>query len=203
MAADLKDWAIRKCHGRLAAVIMLWGLLAGTAGLHALLPTTSAEHDPPKGRETIGGPFALVDARHLVTDRIVRGRYLLVYFGYTGSPKICPTTLNAIARAVTLLGPRAADVQPVYITIGPQRDAPAGLGHLVDGFSAPLVGLTGSPAARQAVENAYHVVVRFGRGGMDRKAVLYLMAPNGEFLTPLPADGSAAIIAADLNHYLG
>jgi protein SCO1/2 len=190
-------------RGRLMAIAGLCLLLVVAAGLHALWQTRAA----PALRTsagTIGGAFRLVDGQgHIVTNRDFPGRYLLVYFGYTGCPDVCPTTLSAVAQAIGLLGPRAADVQPVFITVDPRHDTPAVMGKFAAAVSPRLIGLTGSPAALRAVEAAYHVIVRQRPDSIDHSAVLYLMAPNGAFLAPLPADSSAATIAADLNHYLG
>jgi cytochrome oxidase Cu insertion factor (SCO1/SenC/PrrC family) len=182
----------------LAALALLLLLSAGLyAGLGAI---RTREH----AAQTIGGPFRLVDSRNrIVTDRDFAGHYLLVYFGYTECPDICPTTLGAVARAMALLGPKAARVQPLFITVDPTHDTPSVIGPFVAAFSPRLIGLTGSEAALQSAERAYHVIVRLGPGGIDHSAVLYLMAPDGTFLAPLPANSSAATIAADLTHYLG
>jgi protein SCO1/2 len=203
MTHDVTRGIAARRHGRIAPLAGLGTLLLAAAGLHALLQRPAALAPRPE-TETIGGPFRLVDGHsRIVTDRDFPGRYLLVYFGYTGCPDVCPTTLSAVSRAITLLGKRGAEVQPIFITIDPGRDTPAVLGSFVAAFSPRLIGLTGSPAALRAVEHAYHVIVRFGPDGIDHSAVLYLMAPNGAFLAPLPANSNAATIAADLNHDLG
>ncbi|HJS84873.1 MAG TPA: SCO family protein, partial [Acetobacteraceae bacterium] len=75
---------------------------------------------------SIGGPFALENGNgQTVTDRDFRGKYMLVYFGYTYCPDVCPTTLTEVAGALDKLGPKAARVQPIFITVDPQRDTPA------------------------------------------------------------------------------
>jgi protein SCO1/2 len=187
-------------HGWMTAIIAVVLLLCASAGVFALIRSDAGEQT---AEATIGGPFRLLDAQNrIVTDRTFRGRYLLVYFGYTGCPDICPTTLVAVAQALRLLGPRAAAVQPVFITVDPEHDTPSVMGRYVASFTSRLIGLTGTPAELQAVERAYHVTVEVTATGIDHSAVLYLMAPNGHFLAPLPAAGSAAIIANDLTHDL-
>src|ERR1700749_3850268 len=74
----------------------------------------------------VGGPFTLQDGSgKRVTDRDFRGKYMLVYFGYTFCPDVCPTTLNAVADAMDKLGPAASRIQPLFITVDPKRDTPA------------------------------------------------------------------------------
>jgi hypothetical protein len=78
------------------------------------------------GQPSIGGPFTLADAAgNTVTDRTFRGKYMLIYFGYTFCPDVCPTTLNALSGALEKLGPSADHVQPLFITVDPKRDTPS------------------------------------------------------------------------------
>ena len=175
-------------------------LLCASAGIFALLRSGS---EVQTAQDTIGGAFRLIDAQnHTVTDRDFRGRYLLVYFGYIGCPDICPTTLASVVQALHLLGKRAAAVQPVFITVDPTHDTPSMMRRYVAHFSPRLIGLTGTTAALAAAERAYHVTVDMTPTGIDHTAVLYLMAPDGRFLAPLPADSTPAAIATDLDHDL-
>jgi protein SCO1 len=152
----------------------------------------------------IGGPFRLVaDTGEIVTERNFRGKYLLIYFGYTACPDVCPTTLNEIAHALALLGPRAARLQALFITVDPRHDTPLLVAKYVTRFSPELIGLTGSPAEIAAVEKEYRVSVdvvpdRGHAGGytIDHTAVLYVMGPDGQFITALRADQSGADMAA-------
>src|SRR5580692_11634030 len=85
---------------------------------------------------SIGGPFTLEDGSGKpVTDRDFRGKYMLVYFGYTFCPDVCPTTLNAVADAMDKLGPAAARIQPLFITVDPKRDTPAVVKQYVAAFT--------------------------------------------------------------------
>lgn len=153
----------------------------------------------------IGGAFSLVDKDgRSVTDRDLRGRYALLYFGYTFCPDVCPTTLNAVAAAVDLLGPQAK-LTPVFVTVDPRRDTPKVVGDYVAAFSPRLLGLTGTPEQVAAVTAAYRVYAAPHRTGpgpndytMDHTSLLYLMAPDGHFVAPIRADQTPAAMAADL-----
>jgi protein SCO1/2 len=186
--------------GGLTAIIAVIVLLCASAGLFAFIRSETMEQ---AAQATVGGPFQLIDAQNrVVTDRDFRGRYLLVYFGYIGCPDICPTTLASVTQALVLLGPRAAAVQPIFITVDPTHDTPDMMRTYVANFSPHLIGLTGTPAELQAAERAYHVTVEVTATGINHSAVLYLMAPDGHFLAPLPADGSPRVIATELTHDL-
>jgi protein SCO1/2 len=154
----------------------------------------------------VGGPFALTDQDgRPVTDRDFRGRYLLVTFGYTHCRDVCPTNLNAITGALQRLGAAARFVQPLFITLDPQRDTPAVLKHYIASFAPSLRGLTGSAEALAKVAREYRVTSVAQPGAdaaIDHSAVIYLMAPDGHYLAPLPSDGSGDELAARLAHYL-
>jgi protein SCO1/2 len=115
-----------------------------------------------------GGPFALVDHDGRPRrDTDFRGRHLLVYFGYTSCPDLCPLGLDTIAQALDLLGPRADAVQPVFVTVDPARDTPEVLREYVASFDARLLGLTGSEADIRSVTKAYRVHRRLVRTAPD------------------------------------
>jgi protein SCO1/2 len=159
----------------------------------------------------IGGPFTLEDgAGKPVTDRDFRGRYMLVYFGYTFCPDVCPTTLEAVAEAMDKLGPDAAKVRPVFITVDPKRDTPAVVKKYVAAFGSGITGLTGTPDEIASVAKAYRVYYAEHRTGpgpndysMDHSSVLYLMDPQGGFIAPVRADQSGDEIAANLKKLIG
>jgi protein SCO1 len=154
----------------------------------------------------VGGPFSLQDGDgRQISDLDFRGRYMLVYFGYTFCPDVCPTTLNDLADAMDKLGGKADRVQPVFITVDPKRDRPDVLKRYVAAFGPRLVGLTGSPAAIADVAKEYRVYYAEHRTGpgpddytMDHSSILYLMGPNGRFVAPIRADESGTQMAADL-----
>jgi protein SCO1/2 len=155
---------------------------------------------------TVGGPFSLIDGDGKpVTDQTWHGKYMLVYFGYTYCPDVCPTTLTNVAAAMDKLGPKADQIQPLFITVDPERDTPAVVKQFAAAFSPRLIGLTGSPeqiataAKEYRVYYAKHVT---GPGpndySMDHSSVLYLMGRDGKFIAPLRADQDGPEIAAQL-----
>jgi protein SCO1/2 len=159
------------------------------------------------GRSLLGGPFTLVDGNgKTVTDRDFRGKYMLVYFGYTFCPDVCPTTLNAVADAMDKLGPKADRVQPVFITVDPKRDTPEVVKQYAAAFGPRIRGLTGTPEQIERVAKEYRVYYREHRTGdgpndytMDHSSILYLMGPDGGFIAPVRADQSGDEMAATLS----
>jgi protein SCO1/2 len=143
------------------------------------------------GTPDVGGPFRLVDQTGATrTDKDFRGHYLLVYFGYSFCPDVCPTTLAVMAQALDKLGDKR--VVPVFITIDPERDTPRVLADYMKAFGPDFVGLTGSAAAIKDVEKKYRVYAvkkaidpnNPKRGyGMDHSSVLYLMGPDGKMIS--------------------
>jgi len=139
----------------------------------------------PQGT-ALGGPFRLVDqSGRTVTEQDFAGRWMLVYFGYTFCPDVCPTELGVMADALDVLGPEAERVTPVFITIDPERDTPEVLADYVSRFHPRMVGLTGSP--EQVAEAARHYRVYFARARssdhadylMDHSSFVYLVGPDG------------------------
>jgi len=159
----------------------------------------------------IGGPFTLEDGNGKpVTDKDFRGKYMLVYFGYTFCPDVCPTTLNAVADAMDKLGPAASRIQPLFITVDPKRDTPAVVKQYAAASGPNIRGLTGTPEeiAKAAKEyRVYYAEHRTGPGpddySMDHSSVLYLMSPDGAFVAPVRADQSGDEIAANLKKLMG
>ncbi len=156
---------------------------------------------------TVGGPFTLVDGDgKTVTDKTWRGKFALVYFGYTFCPDVCPTTLTAVADALERLGPRAERIQTLFITVDPKRDTPAVVKQYAAAFGPRVTGLTGSAEQIAAVARAYRVYYAEHRAKdaaqddytMDHSSVLYLMGPDGQFIAPIRADQTGAEIAAAL-----
>jgi cytochrome oxidase Cu insertion factor (SCO1/SenC/PrrC family) len=158
----------------------------------------------------VGGPFALEDGNgRQVSDRDFRGKYMLVYFGYTYCPDVCPTTLSDVADALDRLGAKADRLQPIFITVDPKRDTTAVMKQYTASFSPRLIGLTGSQEQIADVAREYRVYYAEHRTGpgpndyaMDHSSVLYLMGPDGKFVAPIQADEDGAQIAADLNRLM-
>jgi cytochrome oxidase Cu insertion factor (SCO1/SenC/PrrC family) len=150
------------------------------------------------GRGHVGGPFALVDhAGTKRTDADFRGKLLIVYFGYTTCPDICPTELMQIGLAVDRLGAAGADVQPLFISVDPARDTPDVLAPYVAQFHPRLIGLTGTPDRIRAVADsykAYYAKYTPPDGAVyliDHTGFIYLMGRSGEYLGFFPPGTSA------------
>ena len=156
----------------------------------------------------IGGPFKLTDQNgRTVTERDLKGRPFLVFFGFTRCPDICPTTLFEVSEIMRALGKDADRVGALFITVDPERDTPAALKDYLSSFDPHLSGLTGEPAAVAAVAKAYRVYfkkVPLDQGGytMDHTAIVYLMDKDGRFVSPFNLKRTTEAAAADLRRYL-
>jgi cytochrome oxidase Cu insertion factor (SCO1/SenC/PrrC family) len=159
-------------------------------------------------REPIGGPFALVDQNGVRrTDADFRGQFMLVYFGFTYCPDICPTDLQQMGLAVDQLGPAGDAVQPIFITVDPERDTPEHLKDYVAMFHRRFVGLTGDAGAvKEAARayRAYYAKVELGKSDytVDHSAFIYLIGRNGEYLGFFPPGTSADLLAGTLRPFV-
>lgn len=150
-------------------------------------------------REPVGGPFQLIDQTGKPrSDRDFRGRLMLVYFGFTYCPDVCPTDLMAIGQALEQLGSDADAVQPIFITLDPERDTAERLAEYVPLFHPRLLGLTGSLDAIGTAADAYKVYfakVAIGKGAgdytVDHTSFIYLMDRDGKYLGFFPPGTSA------------
>jgi len=146
-------------------------------------------HAIVSGTAEVGGPFALVDQNGKPRrESDFRGLYRLVYFGYTNCPDVCPTTLAAIAQAFGKIGARKTKLVPLFISIDPERDSPKVLKAYLSAFGPEFVGLTGSTSAVNSVAREYRVYfarhpLASGGYAVDHSSLLYLMAPDGSFVT--------------------
>ena len=135
----------------------LIGALAGAAILLFTAPH-GGQAVQSSGTALVGGPFSLVGTDgKTVTDADFRGRYMLIFFGFTHCPDICPAELQVIAQALDKLGDKGKKVVPVFVTLDPERDTPQVMGEYVKSFGPNFVGLTGSPEAIAAAAKSYRV----------------------------------------------
>jgi protein SCO1 len=152
---------------------------------------------------TVGGPFTLTASDGAtVTDQTYRGKWLIVYFGYSFCPDSCPTALGEIADALAKLGTDAVRVQAIFITIDPARDTPAALGKYLHSFDSRIVGLTGTPQQIAAVAKEYGVYYVPRKRGADDKyyvvdhsSYIYVMSPQGKFVRGFDTDATGEHIA--------
>ena len=156
----------------------------------------------------IGGPFRLTDQNgKTVTDVDLKGKWSLIYFGYTHCPDACPTALNDIAIALDELGPQRAAVRPVFITVDPERDTADALKAYVTSFDAPILALTGTPEQVAQAAKAYRVYYAKhpeagGDYSMDHSSVIYVMDPQGRFTASFTHESTPEQIAERLKKLL-
>jgi protein SCO1/2 len=189
-------------------------ILAGVLVLAAGVLVGLALRDNPKGAvgtllaSAIGGPFQLVDHNGKpFGDADLKGKWHLVFFGYTHCPDTCPTTLNELALALDRLGKAKGAVGIVLISVDPERDTPEVLKSYVASFDAPITALTGTPDAVAQAAKAYRVYYakrpRADAGyDMDHSAVIYVIDPEGRFTATFTPDTPADAIATRLRKLL-
>jgi protein SCO1/2 len=203
------------------ASVRTWRLIAALFAFAVSGDAAFAEDTPPDqaaaaqmmedlmyGRGTVGGPFTLTDSSgHQRSDSDFRGKLMIVYFGYTFCPDVCPADLMAITQALDALGPAADGVQPVFITVDPERDSKV-LAEYVRAFHKSLIGLTGSPEEIRKVANAYKAFyakvpgTRDGDYAIDHTGVIYLMGRSGEYLGFMPPQTAPEKLTEILRKYL-
>lgn len=190
-----------------AASVLAVAASAGIAWWQVRSATTTVESGT-KTAVAIGGPFTLTDNRgKTVTEADFRGKYMLIYFGYTYCPDVCPTELGVMAQALDQLGAKADKVQPVFITIDPDRDNVAHMNDYVALFHPRMVGLTGTPDQVRNAARAYRVYyakapqkdAKPDEYLMDHSSFIYLMGPDGGFVGVYPGGTGADKIAQDLS----
>ena len=177
---------------RLTALLMTSAMLSAPARAEPQRSAAELMDTVMWNREPIGGPFALVDHDGRPrTDADFRGKLLLVYFGFTYCPDVCPTDLQAIGLALDCLGAAGESVQPLFITLDPERDTPQHLADYVPLFHPRVLGLSGDEAAIRGAARAYKVfhakVPTEGAGyTIDHSGFIYLMDRAGRYLGFFP-----------------
>ena len=222
MSARLsRDMWLRGGAGR-PIPLCLTALLAWVAAATLLLGggmTVAADAGEPSaeelvqallsGKAPVGGPFDLVDhTGQRRTDADFRGKLVLIYFGFTRCPDACPTELLAISLALDKLGRATDAVQPLFITVDPERDTPAVLADYVASFHPRLVGLTGEPAAIKTLAHAYKTFFARSAGGsagnysIDHTGFIYVVGPDGRYRGFLPPQLAPEQIADAIRPHL-
>lgn len=197
-----------------SAIFIVAGLLLGVAAadvlLTRLLTAPQSGSGTMSGKVAIGGPLTLKDTGgRRVTEKDFAGKPMLVYFGYTNCPDICPAGLQIISQALDKLGPKAERLSVLFITLDPERDTEKVLGDFVKSFHPRIIGLTGSPEETDAAAKAYRVyhkkVEDEGSSGgysVDHTGFMYLMAGNGEYLQHFPHNVTVDNLADGLSKHL-
>ncbi len=187
-------------------LVVLAAFLAGAFALTgAVMMLAPAEKTRPS---TVGGPFELVNQDgKTVTDADFRGKPLLVFFGFTHCPDICPTTLFEVSEVLNRLGKDAEKVNAIFVTVDPERDTPEKLKLYLSSFHPRISALSGSEAQVEAVKKAYFVYAKRvplegGSYTMDHTSVVYLMDKEGRFVAPFNLKRDADAAAGDLRRRL-
>lgn len=187
--------------------------LLGAVSLAAQAPSEGESRGPERSaaelmdavmwnREPIGGPFALTDQNgRRRTDLDFRGKLMIVYFGFTYCPDVCPTDLQEIGLALDRLGSPGEMVQPIFITLDPTRDTKEHLKDYMSLFHQRFLGLTGDAAAVEAAAHAYRVYFRKVERDhksdytIDHSAFIYLIGTDGKYLGFFPPGTPATRLA--------
>lgn len=188
-----------------AGIVLLAALALGLFALTRPWPGTGSS-----GVALVGGPFTMVNQEGApVSEQTFRGKPMLVFFGYTYCPDVCPTELQVMAQALDTLGPRAVDVVPVFVSIDPGRDTPSVLKAYVANFGPRFVGLTGSAEQVAAMAKAFRVFYARQDGTspdtylMDHTSITYLMGADGKFLKHFAYTTDAKAMADGIAQALG
>jgi protein SCO1/2 len=198
-------------QARIAALAALGIAVLALAAGYALWHRNggAASGSQSAGLATIGGPFSLTDQNgRTVTDQDFRGKFMLVYFGYTFCPDACPTALLQMGQALDRLGADGDQVQPVFVTIDPERDTVEQLKTYAGNFHPRLEALTGTPQQIAQAAKAYRVYyARAADSGstdylMDHTSIIYLIGRDGRYLTHFTHQSTTDQIVAGIRKYL-
>jgi protein SCO1/2 len=197
-------WAA--CGVVIVVILGLVGYKLATTDLPANT-TTSRSATTTITTTPVGGPFTLVDETGaVVTEQSYGDKYRLVFFGFTHCPAICPAELLKIADVLTLLGPKANQIVPLFVTIDPKRDTPAIMRAYTDQFDPRIIGLTGSADQIAAAVKSFKVyaarVETESDYTMDHSTLMYLTGPDHIMQKAYKMDDTAEMIAADLKQRL-
>lgn len=186
------------------ACVLILGLIAAGLLWYATENIPRPGQVISEGQAQIGGPYHLKDQNgKQVSDGDFRGRYQLIYFGYSYCPDVCPTTLATITQALSQLGTGQSLIVPIFITVDPARDTPAVLKSYLAAFSPRFVGLTGNQSQILAAEKEFHIYAQKrslsnGSYAMDHSNVIYLLGPEGRLVTYYSGSVSSQKLAEDL-----
>jgi protein SCO1 len=163
----------------------------------------AAQVQTPAAGESVHFALTAADGTS-ITEQSYRGKWLVVYFGYTLCPDVCPTTMLEIAGALEALGPRAGAVQGIFVTVDPDRDTPEVLGDYLKSFDPRLIGLTGTRAQISAAAKSFGVFYERqdrddGTYSYDHSAFIYMVDAEGRFMRVVAGDNSGKQIADTLS----
>ncbi len=200
-------------HRALFRPLFAASLLFVTACGQGAAPAPEPAQQGTLAGSTVGGPFSLIDQDgRRVRDTDFNGKYRLIYFGFANCPDVCPVDLQVLGAGMRRFegedAARAAKVQPIFITVDPERDTPEMMKRYVANFHPRLIGLTGSQQEIDAAKEEYGVYAMKGEtspgGGynVDHSRVVLLFGPNGEPITIVPHDQGPEAFAAELSRWV-
>lgn len=183
-------------------LMVVWAALA--------LGFVIAAGHPPSADAKTGGRFILLDTNNkVVTDSDFHGKFLLMFFGYTFCPDICPTSMQDVAEVLDQLGKDIADVKAVFISVDPERDTPAVIDEYIKNFDERIIGLTGSKASLDSITRKYRITVKKveEKPGdpdytLDHTASILLISPAGEYIRRFGFKTPPADIVKVIRKYL-
>jgi protein SCO1/2 len=174
----------------------------------ALLAIAASRPAAADARPLINGDFALETLKDKpVTLATYRGKWVLLYFGYTSCPDTCPTVLNEIGNALGEMGTKATQIQPLFVTVDPIRDRKPVMVKYLKEFDPRIEGLRGDPEDIEAAAKSFHVFYRAraiggGEYAIDHSSYVYVIDPKGRFVEVLPPDVPGHKIAAELRRLI-
>lgn len=193
-------------RNRLSLLLVLAACLVAIGALVVvavdLKPQTASQ------QVAVGGPFSLTDQDGKpITDVDMKGHPFIVFFGFTHCPDVCPTTLYNLSQALNGLGDDAKEIPALFVTVDPERDTAEVMKRYVSNFNPDIRGVTGDPAAIQAMVKAYRgyakkVPTEDGDYTMDHTAVVYLMDADGKFIAPLNLQQPTADVVKELRQQI-
>lgn len=188
----------------LFAAFVLGAVVIVAAAL-ALLPGNTPQ---VAKASAVGGPFELVDQDgQTVTNETFAGEPMLIFFGFTHCPDVCPTALFEMSQVFEALGPDARKINGLFVTVDPERDTPEVMKSYIGSFHPSIQGLSGTPEQVAAALKAYRVYAKKvptqgGEYTMDHTAIVYLMGKDGEFIAPFNLKRAPEAAADELRRYL-
>ena len=205
--------AIIEPKGRVGLRMALWLAVLVVAALGLALWGSKDRSQPTPSSSfgaAFGGPFTLADRTGAaVTDKALGGKPYAIFFGFTRCPDVCPTTLAEVAQVMDDLGDQAGQVQPLFISVDPERDRRLGLSEFTTAFHPSILGLAGDAAQTRAAADSFRI--HFAREddaaapdgySMSHSPALYLIGPEGDWLRQFTYGTPAAEILADLQSRL-
>jgi protein SCO1/2 len=191
---------------RLARIRRVLWVLAGAAAAAFAATTLWLENTGVREDAAFSASFELVDHHGAVrTERDFAGQWLLIFFGFANCPDVCPTTLSDVSYVMDEIGDRAQSVQPLFISIDPERDTPDALAGFVPLFDAGIVGLTGTPAQIQRTAQTFHIFYDRAEDAsapdgytMAHSSQLFLFDPDAQYVRSWSYGTAAERIAAEL-----